>query len=290
MLPAIGFIGLGTMGSGMARNLLKAGYPLIACDIDEAKRKAMAAAGAVEADSASDAVRHADYVMTSLPNSEAFVAVAEASLLPGAREGQVFIDLGTTVAAETRRIAHALAEKGAALLDVPVSGGGKGAAAGTLRMFAGGDEAVFDRCRAVLEVLGDPRHIVYCGPSGSGQVVKGVNQLMMGLTSAALLEALGFGVLAGVDIDVLRRAVGGREGLRADLSRIAKRVAAGEARNVGVKFGQLAYFLDEAAEKGFKLPLSRALHEFCEPGQRIVVEVNRPSPSFWHELNQHEKG
>ena len=288
MKATIGFLGLGAMGGPMARNLLEAGYPLIGFDPDAERLSAVVAAGGSAGGDAADVVRRAEVVCTSLPDSAAFISVAEADLLPNARPGQVFIALGTVVPAETRRIARALADKAAVLLDVPVSGGPGGAESGTLRMFAAGDEATYRRCRDILEVLGDPRYIVYCGPGGCGQIVKGVNQLAMGLTNAALLESLAFGVLAGVDVDILRRAVGGDgSDWRGRLGRIADRIAEGAGDEVGVKFGQLEYFLDEAGRKGFEIPLTRALRDFCQPGERIVTEVNRLSPSFWHELKRH---
>jgi 3-hydroxyisobutyrate dehydrogenase-like beta-hydroxyacid dehydrogenase len=280
----VGFIGLGSMGGPMARNLLHAGYELRAYDTDGEKLRALTAEGAHPADSAADVARRCDVVLTSLPYSRTWVEVAEGELLPAAREGQVFIDLGTVAPPEMRRVAAAFAKRGAALLDVPVSGGPRGAAEGTLRMFAGGDEAVYARSRELLEALGDPRRIVYCGPTGAGQVVKAVNQLASGLTNAACLECLALAELCGVDLEAVDRAVGGEGGWRGLLSDVAGQVLAGRGEDVGVKHGQLAHYLSEADERGFDLPLTRALHGFCEDGERVTVEANRPSPSFWREL------
>jgi 3-hydroxyisobutyrate dehydrogenase-like beta-hydroxyacid dehydrogenase len=106
----------------------------------------------------------------------------------------------------------------------------------------------------------------------------------MGLASAAYLEAVAFGVRAGVDAETIWRALRGEAGWRAALAGVCDRILAGEGEEVGVKFGQLADFLLEARAKEFPLPLSEALHAFCDTGARRVVEVNRPSPSFWHEL------
>jgi 3-hydroxyisobutyrate dehydrogenase-like beta-hydroxyacid dehydrogenase len=224
--------------------------------------------------------------MTSLPDSATFVEVADRALLPETREGQTFIGLGTVEPGEVRRLAPEFEARGTRLLDVPVSGGPHGARDGTLRMFAGGEREVFDACRPVLEVLGDPERIVYCGPSGTGQVVKGVNQMAAGLSNAAFLEAVAFGVLGGADPDAIRRGIGGESGWRGAFSSIAERVVAGEAEYVGVKHGQLPYFLAEAEENGFELPLARALHAFCEGAPEIVREANRMSSSFWRELTE----
>ena len=283
--PRLGFIGLGAMGGPMARNLMRAGYPLAAFDIDAERLAACVAAGAAAAENAEDAVRRADVVLTSLRSSAIFVEVAEQALVPSARAGQVFIDLGTTEAAQTRRLAAAFAARGAALLDAPVSGGPGGSASGTLRMFVGGDRAVADRLQPLLEVLGDPARIVYCGPSGCGQIVKGVNQLAMGLADAAYLEAIALGVRAGIDPEAIRVGVGGDDDWRGHFASLAKRVADGRGESVVVKFPELPYFLSEAAEQHVLLPLTRALYEFCTAGDVSFRDnMGRPTVSFWREL------
>jgi 3-hydroxyisobutyrate dehydrogenase-like beta-hydroxyacid dehydrogenase len=194
------------------------------------------------------------------------------------------VDLGTMTPADTRRYAALFAEKGAFLLDVPVSGGGGGAEAGTLRMFAAGDRGAYERCLPILTVLGDPETVVYCGESGNGHVVKGVNQMAMGLANAALIEAVAFGVQAGVDCAVLKRAVGGDTGWRGLFDKVAGSICEGAGREVGVKSGQLEYYLGEAAEKGFELPITAAVHGVCRDGEKIVMEANRLSASYWHEI------
>ncbi|MFC1805469.1 NAD(P)-dependent oxidoreductase [Planctomycetota bacterium] len=284
-LPTLGFIGLGAMGGPMAANLLRAGYPLTAFDIDAARLDACVEAGAARGESSADVVQRSDVVLTSLRSSAIWAEVAEAELVPNAREGQVFIDLGTVAPPETRRLAAAFAERGASLLDVPVSGGPGGSSTGTLRMFAGGDEAVYEQCRPILEVLGDPQRIVYCGPSGAGQVAKGVNQLAMGLAAAAYLEALAFGVRAGIDPEALRQAIGGDGGWRGHFAHLARRVADGTAEQCWVKFPELPYFLAEAAERGHPLPLTEALHDFLAAGDVSCHDnMRRPTASFWHEV------
>jgi len=285
--PTIGFIGLGNMGGRMARNLHKAGYPLIGYDIVAEKRNALAAEGPTAATDAADAVRQSDVVMSSLRSSDVFVTVAENELLPNARDGQVFIDLGTTKAEETRRLAKGFVEKGATLIDAPVSGGPHGSETGTLRIFVGGGTAVVEKCRPILEVLGAPKHVVYCGPSGSGQIVKGVNQLAMGLGDAAFLEAMAFGVLAGVAPEAIREAVGMGDGWRDQFDRIAKQIIEGKGKTLVVKYPELPYFLAEAEISGFEIPLTQALYEFCKKGNyRMFDNMNRPSRSFWHELTK----
>ncbi len=282
--PVIGFIGLGAMGGRMAVNLLRAGYTLIGFDIDATRLSAVVSEGAKKAADIEEVVKRSDYVLTSLPSSEVFVDTAENHLIPAAKKGQVFIDLGTVVPTETRRIAELFKSKGATLMDVPVTGGIHGAEKGTLGMFIGGDRQQVEKILPVLKVLGDPDKIVYCGPSGAGQIVKGVNQLAMGLYAAAFLEAVAFGVRLGVDPGILADTVGGDDGWRREFRNIANKVIQGEGSSVSIKFGQLKYFIDEAERYGFKLPISKALHEFCDTGERLVMDANRLSPSFWIEL------
>lgn len=283
-LPTVGFIGLGSMGGGMAMNLVRAGYPVTVFDTRPERMQASVAAAA--GSGPPDVARRADVVLTSLPSSAVFVQVAEADLVPNARAGQAFLDMGTTEAPETRRLAAALAAKGAALLDAPVSGGPGGVAARKLHVFVGGDRAVYDRCRPILLALGgDPERTAWCGPSGCGQAVKGVNQLAMGLIDAAYLEAVAFGVRCGADVDAIAQAVGGDEDFRRRVADLAARVKAGTADDVLIKFPELPYFLHEARERGFAMPMTEALFEFCDRGPRDWVDnMGRPRVAFWHML------
>lgn len=286
-LPRIGFIGLGNMGGKMAKNLHNAGYPLIGYDIDAEKCAALAATGATAGKGTIEAVKNSDIVMTSLRSSDVFCSVAEEYFIPNARDGQVFIDLGTTEVERTRNLATALAEKGATLIDAPVSGGPNGSETGTLRIFVGGDASTVEKHRLILEILGEPKYVVYCGPSGSGQIVKGVNQLAMGLGAAAYMEAMAFGVCAGVDPVAIRNVVGMGSGWRGEFDRIAKRIVDGTGKKLVVKYPELPYFLAAAEASGFEIPLTKALYEFCKKGDYEMFDnMNRPSRSFWHELTK----
>ena len=286
-LRRIGFIGLGNMGGRMAKNLHNAGYPLIGYDIDAAKCAALAATGATAAQDTAEVVKNSDVIMTSLRSSDIFCNVAEQHLIPNARGGHVFIDLGTTEVEKTRDIATAFAKRGATLIDAPVSGGPQGSETGTLRIFVGGDEGAVEKYLPILEVLGEPKYVVYCGPSGSGQIVKGVNQLAMGLGDAAFMEAMAFGVCAGVDPSAIREAVGMGDGWRGQFDRIAKRIIDGEGGTLVVKYPELPYFLAAAEAAGFEIPLSEALYEFCrKENYEMFDNMNRPSRSFWRTLTK----
>ena len=283
----IGFIGLGNMGGRMAKNLHNAGYPLIGYDIDASKCEALAARGATPGKNTTEVVRNSDVIMASLRSSDIFCSVAEQHFLPNAGNGKVFIDLGTTEVEKTRDIAMALDAKGATLIDAPVSGGPHGSETGTLRIFVGGDAVVVEKCRPILEVLGEPKYVVYCGPSGSGQIVKGVNQLAMGLGAAAYMEAMAFGVCAGVDPTAIREAVGMGDGWRGQFDGIAKRIIDGDGKKLVVKYPELPYFLAAAEAAGFEIPLTVALYEFCRnENYEIFDNMNRPSRSFWRTLTK----
>lgn len=275
------------MGGRMAKNLHNAGYPLIGYDIDAAKCTALAATGATTGDDTPQVVEYSDVVMTSLRSSDVFCSVAEQHLIPNAREDQVFIDLGTTEVGKTKELATAFTEKGATLIDAPVSGGPHGSETGTLRIFVGGEAESVKRCRPILEVLGEPKYVVYCGPSGSGQIVKGVNQLAMGLGDAAFMEAMAYGVCAGVDPTAIREAVGMGDGWRGQFDRIAKRIIDGEGGTLVVKYPELPYFLAAAEAAGFEIPLTEALYEFCKnENYEMFDNMNRPSRSFWRTLTK----
>ncbi|MGQ9731423.1 MAG: NAD(P)-dependent oxidoreductase [Candidatus Zipacnadales bacterium] len=255
----LGFIGLGAMGGPMAKNLLRAGYRLIVFDIDPERIAALVTVGAEAAQNVREVVQRTDIVLTSLRSSEVWVEVAEGELVDQSRTGQIFIDLGTVVPLETRRLAALFAERGAALVDAPVSGGPSGASTGKLRIFVGGDRQIVQRVWPILEVLGDPERIVYCGAIGAGQVVKGCNQLAMGLADAAYMEALAFGVREGIDPSIIGQAVGGGpEPWRRHFESIADRVAQGQGEALYVKFPELPYFLAEADAQGTPMPLTRA--------------------------------
>lgn len=282
--PRLGFIGLGAMGGGMARNLLAAGYPVTAFDPDAARLAACVAAGATAATDNAAVVAAGRIVLLSLPSFETVDRIMMEEVFPYAQVDQTFINLGTTTVSASRRLAAAFAEQGATLLDAPVSGGSGGAAAGALHIFVGGARDQALACWPILEVLGDPARIVYCGPAGAGQIVKTVNQLAMGLVSGAYLEILSYGVKAGVDPAAIGQAVGGDSGWRAHFARHAERIAAGQGAEIEAKLGQLPYFLAEAAAAGIELPMAEALAAFVKEGEPVTIADGRPVPSYWREL------
>lgn len=199
MAETIGFIGLGIMGKPMARNLLKAGYALIILNRHQEVSAEFVALGALVVQHPQDIAAQCQIVITMLPDSPQVeeVIAGPDGILAGAHEGLVVIDMSTISPVVTRQLASQLAEHGAALLDAPVSGGDKGAIAGTLSIMVGGNSEVFARCLPIFEAMG--KTIVHVGKSGSGQVVKACNQIVVALTIEAVSEALVLGSKAGVE-------------------------------------------------------------------------------------------
>ena len=203
----VGFIGLGTMGGPIARNLLKAGYRLVVNDIRREAAAAHVAAGAEWADTPQDLATRCEVIFTSLPGPPEVEAVAlgPRGILAGARPGAIWFDLSTNSPSLVRRLADALAAKSAHLLDAPVSGGPAGAESGKLAIWVGGDEAAFNKCQPVLEAIGDRVRLI--GPIGSGSIAKLVHNCVGYIINTGIAEVFALGVKAGMDPLALWEAV-----------------------------------------------------------------------------------
>ncbi|MGI8914717.1 MAG: 2-hydroxy-3-oxopropionate reductase [Chloroflexota bacterium] len=209
MAESIGFIGLGIMGKPMARNLLQAGRALVVHNRSRAAVDELVAAGALAAGSPREVAQQTNIIITMLPDSPDVAAVVEGpdGILAGAQAGHVLLDMSTISPVVAQRLAQAAAAKGVTMLDAPVSGGDKGAIAGTLSIMVGGDEATFERMQPIFAVMG--KTIVRVGESGAGQVVKACNQVVVALTIEAVSEALVLGSKAGVDPAKILQVLGG---------------------------------------------------------------------------------
>lgn len=205
----IGFIGLGIMGKPMVRNLRKAGFVPVIFNRSNASVAELSAEGAVPADSAREVAETSDIVITMLPDSPDVESVfrGDDGILAGARAGLLLVDMSTISPVVTKNLSADANAKGARMLDAPVSGGDKGAIAGTLSIMVGGDREDFDRAMPVFEAMG--KTIVHCGPVGSGQIVKACNQIVVALVIEAVSEALVLGSKAGVDPNVILKVLSG---------------------------------------------------------------------------------
>lgn len=199
----IGFIGLGNMGGPMMRNLLKAGHAVRAFDVSDAARKAAGQAGASVAESAADAAKGADLVVTMLPAGEHVKAVylGEGGILAVAPKGCVFIDSSTIEVATAREVSTAAEAAGQSFVDAPVSGGVGGAEAGTLTFMVGGPDAAFATARPVLEAMG--KTIVHAGGPGTGQAAKICNNMLLGISMIGTCEAFALADKLGLDAQKL---------------------------------------------------------------------------------------
>lgn len=208
MADMIGFIGLGVMGLPMARNLRRAGYELLVHNLTPRKAEVLARDGARVAGSPREVAESCHTVITVLPDSADVeqVVAGPSGLMDGLRTGALVVDMSTISPRLTRRLAACLVEMGASMLDAPVSGGDVGATRGTLTIMVGGETADFARARPLFEVMGE--NIVHVGPIGAGQVAKAANQVVVGLTIAAVAEALALGVRGGVPAETLLDVLG----------------------------------------------------------------------------------
>lgn len=207
--PTVGYIGLGLMGKPMARNILKAGYPMVVHNRSREPVEELASEGAVPADSPSEVASQVDVVFTNLPDSPdvELVALKTGGIIEGAHDGLIFVDNSTIKPATARQISEKLAEKGVLCLDAPVSGGDVGAQAGTLAIMVGGPPEALERAMPIFEVIG--KTITHVGDAGAGQIAKAANQIMVAAQMVAMGELLIFARKAGADPQKVVQAIQG---------------------------------------------------------------------------------
>lgn len=206
--PVVGYIGLGLMGKSMARNILKADYPLVVHNRSRPAVEELVSEGAEGARSPADVASRADIVFTNLPDTPDVetVVLGEDGIIEGAHPGLIFIDNSTIKPAVARQVAEALRLHGISMLDAPVSGGDIGAREGTLTIMIGGPTEALQKARPVLECLG--KTITHVGDTGAGQIAKAANQIMVAAQMVAMAELLIFAKKAGADprkvVDAIR--------------------------------------------------------------------------------------
>lgn len=205
----VGYIGLGLMGRSMARNIMRAGFPLVVHNRSRGIVAELVSEGAEEAWSPKEVASRVDIVFTNLPDSPDVeeVAIGKDGVIEGAHEGLIFIDNSTIKPATARYIYHKLSLAGISALDAPVSGGDIGARNGTLTIMAGGDEAALNKAMPVLNAIG--KSITLVGGSGAGQVAKAANQIMVAAQMVAMGELLIFAKKSGVDPQKVVEAIKG---------------------------------------------------------------------------------
>ena len=195
----VGYIGLGLMGKSIARNILKAGFPVLVHNRSQAAVDELVAEGATRANSPKEAASLVDVIFTNLPDSPDVerVVLGENGIIEGAHDGLILVDNSTIKPASARMIAEKLSEKNVFALDAPVSGGDIGAKNGTLTIMVGGDASALDKVMPVFQAMG--KTITHVGEAGAGQVAKAANQIMVAAQMVAMGELLVFSKKAGVD-------------------------------------------------------------------------------------------
>lgn len=199
MKDPIGFVGLGNMGLGMARNILRAGFPLISYDVREEPLRAIEGMGGQRAKSpreVSERARIAFVVVLNYPQIEQAI-LGEHGLQEGVKPGDVIVPMSTISPFQVKRLAQNLENRGIQILDAPISGGKEGAEAGTLSIMVGGDKTAFERCLPIFQAMG--KNVRHLGDLGSGMAMKLVNNLLVAVNGLAVAEAMTLGKKAGLD-------------------------------------------------------------------------------------------
>jgi 2-hydroxy-3-oxopropionate reductase len=257
MPQRVGYIGLGLMGKSIARNILRAGFPLIVHNRSRGAVKELASEGASEAHSPREVAEQSDIVFTNLPDSADVeeVVLKEAGVIHGCRSGMIYVDNSTIKPETAREIGRELSKVGAYALDAPVSGGDVGAKAGTLAIMVGGPREAFERAMPIFEVIGTT--IIHVGDSGAGQVAKACNQIMVAAQMVAMAELLILAQKSGVDPRRVIEAIRGGAAQCWTLDMKPQRLFAGE-RSPGFKaymmHKDLGIVLDSARTYGAPLP------------------------------------
>jgi 2-hydroxy-3-oxopropionate reductase len=256
-MKTVGYIGLGLMGKSIARNILKAGFPLVVYNRSSAAVDELAAVGAQPASSPAEAASQVDIIFTNLPDTPDVekVTLGRDGVIEGAHPGLIFVDNSTIKPAAARRIAEVLAEKGVLCLDAPVSGGDIGARNASLTIMVGGPQEALDQVMPVFMAMG--KTVTHVGEAGAGQIAKAANQIMVAAQMVAMGELLVFAQKAGADAEKVVEAIRGGAAQCWTLDVKPPRLFKGE-RGPGFKAymqaKDLDIVLDTAREYGVPLP------------------------------------
>ena len=255
----VGYIGLGLMGKPIARNILRAGYPLVVHNRSQGSVNELVGEGAVPAENPAQVARQVDVIFTNLPDSPDVekVALGKDGVIKGAHEGLIFVDNSTIKPATARMIAEKLGKTGIACLDAPVSGGDIGAQKGTLAIMVGGPKSAFETVLPIFESMG--KTITHVGKSGAGQIAKAANQIMVAAQMVAMGELMILAQKAGADPAKVVAAIRGGAAQCWALDNKPQRLF-NSIREPGFKAymqsKDLNIVMDTAREYGIPLPLT----------------------------------
>lgn len=260
----IGWIGLGIMGKPMAKNLLKAGYELWVNNRSQGPMEELAACGA-HAATRKELAENAEVIITMLPNGPQVREVILGDVIKDMRPGQIFIDCSSISPVVSKEIAAALAEKSVEMLDAPVSGGEPKAIDGTLSFMVGGKQAVFDRCKDILGAMG--ASVTRCGEVGAGNTTKLANQIIVACNIQAVAEAFTLAQKAGVDPEVVYKAIRGGLAGSTVLDAKGPMMIAGNDKpgfKIDLHIKDLNNALDCAHTVGAPVPMTAAVQEILQ--------------------------
>ena len=260
----IGWIGLGIMGKPMAKNLLKAGYELWVNNRSQGPMEELAACGA-HAATRKELAENAEVIITMLPNGPQVREVILGDVIKDMRPGQIFIDCSSISPVVSKEIAAALAEKGVEMLDAPVSGGEPKAIDGTLSFMVGGKQAVFDRCKDIMGAMG--ASVTRCGEVGAGNTTKLANQIIVACNIQAVAEAFTLAQKAGVDPEVVYKAIRGGLAGSTVLDAKGPMMIAGNDKpgfKIDLHIKDLNNALDCAHTVGAPVPMTAAVQEILQ--------------------------
>jgi 3-hydroxyisobutyrate dehydrogenase len=226
--PRVGFVGLGIMGQPMARNALKAGFPVTVTNRTLARAEPLKAEGAVVVKTPREVAQRSDIVVTMVTNAPEVEAVTFGAhgIADGAHDGLLAIDMSSISPVASRAFAERAQEKGFRTLDAPVSGGEIGAIEARLSIMVGGDEPDVERARPLFEALG--KTIVHIGGHGAGQACKLANQIAVAINNLGVSEALVFAAAMGIDLERTRQVIAGGAGSSWAMQNYAPKMLAGD--------------------------------------------------------------
>jgi 2-hydroxy-3-oxopropionate reductase len=264
MAQTVGFIGLGIMGRPMAKNLLKAGYPLVVHSRSPGPVQELIAAGAGSAASPGEVASQVDVLVTMLPNSPdvELVALGKDGIVDGPRRGLLFLEMSTISPLVSQKVGKALADKGVRMLDAPVSGGEKGAIDAALSIMVGGDKADFEAALPVFQAMG--KTITHLGPLGAGGFTKLANQIIVAINLTALGEALTLARKAGLDRELTLKALGGGLAASRCLDQKTPNYLAGSYKpgfKIDLHYKDLGLIMEASRALGVPLPATAVVQE-----------------------------
>ncbi len=273
-MKKVGLVGLGDMGMGMAKNILKHGFDLTGFDLRPERLQQLSESGGKPAANCREVGEHADYVFVMVLNGAQAheVIFGKDGLLEGLASGAVILVSATIHPAEMREIERNLADRTIHLVDTPVSGGQSGADNGTLTMMVAAKAEVFEDCKPVLDAVG--QQIFHVGDHvGMGQTVKAAHQALCGAVMTATFEAFVLGVKAGADPEALSKVIGagaaGNHLSRVAMQSIMERKFTGTGSHIGTMYKDLGISMAMAKENGVPMFTTSAAYELFQSGKSL---------------------